>query len=182
MATTGGQSEPGKEPMDQHVRYTGTMPGLLVSFDYPEGWILREERGKIETYRQIRLLGPRNAENTYTTYIAIRSSPVKAQGGKYDTIDALIRNSTSHQEAGTTVIWRRATALGSLQATDLLTSSVMPAWHHRDVIAKEVPLKTRQLFFQQGDDLYEIVYSADARDYDLRSQTFEQLLHTLRIQ
>ena len=43
----------------------------------------------------------------------------------------------------------------------------------------EIPVTTRTLFLENGSRLYELVYSADARDYRKFVSVFERLLETL---
>ena len=57
--------------------YKGTDARLSVTFRYPATWRLQEERGKVDPYSEVRLMGPRNRENTYTCSLIVRGSPLK---------------------------------------------------------------------------------------------------------
>ena len=63
----------------------------------------------------------------------------------------------------------------------LTVTSTMPALHHQGIKAEAVPLKERIVFFQQGPYVYELTYSADARDYERYRPAFEHLLSSLRL-
>lgn len=157
-------------------------PRLAVTFQYPIGWKIREERGHIDSYSQVRFLGPRNAEDTYSCYLAVRVTPVKASGGRHDSVEALAQNYKAHIVEGGRVEREGVQTVASRTALDLTIMYTMPPTFHRDVKPIPIPIKTRTVMLQKEQDLYEFIYSADTREYDQRMATFEQLLNTIRFQ
>lgn len=170
------------KPAAKFSKYQGNEPGLTVAFQYPEGWRLQQEKGAIDRYRKVRLLGPRNQEDTYTCYISVAGFPKKTEGGKFDTLEEFARNYKDHLLANTQIETEAARTVSGQRALDLTVSYVIPPLYEHNLKPIEIPVKTRTLFAQKGSTLYQITYGADAREYDLHAQAFEQLLKTLRLQ
>lgn len=168
--------------MRGYTAYRGQEPGLTLTFQYPAAWRLQEERGKVDKYRQVRVLGPRNADATYTCYVTVRSSPQQSHGGKYERVEELVRNYKDHQFVGSVVEVDRRKTVAGVSAYDLTVSYTVPPQHKPNLKPIPIPVKTRTVFLEKSPYLYELRYSADAREYGQHSQAFERLLKTLRFQ
>ena len=162
--------------------YVGRDPALKVRFEYPRAWSVREEQGTIEVYRLVRLLGPRNQDDSYTTYVAIQGAPLKEAGGKFQNLAEAVASYTTHLMPGATLVSSTSTQVAGAPAQDLLVTYTMPPWHHRGLRAVEIPIKARAVFVELGPSLYQLSYSADAREYDRHADVFEQALRTFRVQ
>jgi len=165
-----------------YVEYVGVTPELPVSFRYPGAWRLQEEAGQVERYRQVRVLGPRNLEDSYSAYFAVYGAPVTARGGTHQDLEAFISNYTAHLQQGAQVLADTDSAVAGGRARDLTVSFTLPPWHHRDLKPVEVPVQQRVILFERDRTLYQLTYSADAREYDRHAAVFEKLLKSFRIQ
>lgn len=174
----------GHAPMGQdrhrYATYTGTHSGLLLSVEYPADWGLKEELGKMERFRQLRALGPRNARGTYTCYLALRASPSSPGDGPRRTVDDTVRQYTTHLFGDPTVLADRKTNVGSAAGRELVVSYTMPALHHKGLKAAATTVKTRRVFFEKDAYLYEFSYSADAGEFDRHEWALEHALKTIR--
>ena len=65
--------------MTTAYEYVGSSAELPVAFRYPGAWRLTETTGRLEPYRQARLDGPRNSDDTFTASFIARSSPLRAK-------------------------------------------------------------------------------------------------------
>ena len=164
------------------VGYASRFQDFPVTFRYPSGWRLREEEGRMEVFRQIRLLGPRNADDTYTCSIAVWGSPLKAYGGRHGSVDGLVRHYTTHLFNGSRVVAEGRRRVGGVSATDLTVSYTIPPLHQPGLKAIAIPVMTRTVFLERNPYLYELSYSADARESDRSQQAFDLVLATFRFQ
>jgi hypothetical protein len=159
-------------------QYAGTDASLGIAFSYPDAWKAQEERGRLEPYRQVRLRGPRNQADTYTAYIIVRSRPSGDDEGSYESVEALMQRYRELLPEGTSVDQDDVRQLAGSAARDLIVSSTIPK-RHRHVESPEIPVTTRTVCLEHGHRLYELVYSADAREYPRFVSVFERLLDTL---
>ena len=176
---TGGQTT---SAMSQYAAYTGDKPGLLVTFEYPQGWDVHEEQGKAQFYREVRILGPRNQEETYTAYLSVRGSPLKPFGGRHEALDELVANYKNHLLQGAQIVSEQPRTIGGTNGVDLTVSYIMPAIHHKGLKAQAVPVTSRTVFLENGPYLCELTFSADAREYEQHAPAFEHLLGSFRFQ
>lgn len=177
FAPTGsGEMNPG----NLFSKYHGGQPGLLVDFEYPKEWELQEEQGQVEKYRKVRLVGPRNAEDTYDSSISAVVYPLKKDGGRFEALDGLVRNFKEHQIGPARFEQEKMGVIGGHPAVDITVSTVIPPLLHDGVKPLEIPVKSRTIFFQRGESLYRITYSADSRMFDSHSKEFEHLLGSLQ--
>ena len=170
------------EQMGTYKVYSGTESALQVTLEYPEPWALYEDKGKVEFYREVRIVGPRNGEDTYTPYISVRGSPMKVFGGRHENLDELVRQYRSHLIPGTEIVSEAQRSVAGLKADELTLTYTMPAIHHKGIRPIPVPLKERRIFIEKHPYLYELTYSADAREYDRYAEAFERVVKTLRFQ
>ncbi len=167
--------------MDYYMQYQGTEPGLMVRFEYPGQWKLYEERGKVETYRQVRMLGPRNHDDTYTAYFSVWGSPLKSSGGRHENLDGLVTHYKSHLLSETQMLSEQPLTVGGKRAVEVMVSYTMPPIHHKGLKAMAVPVKTLTVFLEYSPYLYELTYSADAREYEQSAKAFQRLLKTFHL-
>ena len=162
-----------------YSKYLGTPTGLLANFEYPAGWLLHEERGQIERYKQVRIAGPRNREDSYSCYFAIQEFPLKTYGGMYQNVEELLHRYTDHLPEGAKTAVNHVT-LSGLPAMDIRASYVSRPWHHQGLKAVEVPIATRVIIVEKDPYLYQLNYSADARESEQYTEAFEHLVRTFR--
>lgn len=172
----------GEQTAGGSTKYAGNDTRLQVEFRYPAGWQVQEERGKTDVYSEVRLLGPRNRDDTYTCAIAVRGSPAKAYGGKHETLVELVKHYTSHLFKDATILSENDRVVDGTHATELTVSYTIPPLHLPGLKAVEIPVKAHALFLEKDPYLYELIYSADAREYDRHADAFEQLIKTFRFQ
>jgi hypothetical protein len=65
---------------------------------------------------------------------------------------------------------------------DVAITYVIPPLHTHGLKPIEIPVKTRTVIFQREAYVYQLTFSADAREYDQHAQAFEQLLQSFRFQ
>lgn len=162
--------------------YQGTAPELRVTFSYPDQWPLHEEHGKVESYQAVRIMAPRNADDTYTSHISVYGAPLKSHGGKFDSAEERMDQYKRHLLPGAQVIAEGARQVGGLQATDLFVSYTIPAIHHKGIKAAPVPVKERKVVVAHPPYLYELSYTADALEYDRYADQFERLLESFQVE
>ena len=170
------------EPNREVVEYQGATAGLNVSFQYPRGWTLREESGTIEPYRQVFIQGSRNQEGTYTASLSVLAAPITPEEGKYQSAASLFLHYTSHLFPGSTVLSQSNPTVDGILAMDVTVSYVIPPLHKHGLKPVEIPVKSRTVIFQRDPYVYQLTYSADAREYDRYADAFERLLNTLAFQ
>ena len=161
--------------------YTGNDATFPIRFEAPDGWKATEESGTVDSYRAIRLLGPRNAEDTYTSAITIRQSPVKAQGGKFASGEELMEHALAHQLSGSTTEARTVTTVAETPAIDVTVAYTVPPLRLPKLTPLPIPVKTRTLVLVKGSYVYEVIYTADAREYSRHASVFERVARSLQI-
>ncbi|MBI2174787.1 MAG: hypothetical protein HYU33_06285 [Candidatus Omnitrophica bacterium] len=172
------QEQSMNNPLGTYATYTAEEPELHVDFRYPSEWKLTKERGRIESYRQIRIQGPRNAEDTYTCYLSVLSAPNRDNGGTDEDVASRVSRFTKHLYKDPHVLSENVTPIAGVQATDLVVTFTIPPLHQPGLKALAIPVKTRSCFFQKGPYLYELTLSADAREFDRYAAAFEELLQS----
>ena len=153
----------------------------IPHFAAPAGWRMEREEGRTETYHEVRFLGPRNGEDTYTAFMAIRARPLRAAQGWSAHIEELMRQTADGAVEGAVVDGPHPARVAGVPAQEVTVSAtiVPPTPHGGQRLP--VPLKTRALFFEQGDMGYEVVYGADAREYARSEPAFTALLDSFVI-
>ena len=167
-------------PSSASRKYAGTAD-LPVTFHYAKGWRLREEQGTVETYRGVRLLGARNPDDTYTAYVVVRAFPLAASdGGHYSSAHLFVNHTLTHLPSGAVVESQGAREVAGLAAYEVLMSYTIPPLHYAGLHAIQIQVRTRTLVLERPPYLYEVAYSADAREYPRYASTFERLLASLQ--
>ena len=172
-APTAGQGE---------KMYQGTAPELRVTFSYPEQWPLHEEHGTVESYQAVRIMAPRNSDDTYTSHISVYGAPLKLHGGKFDSAEERVDHYKHHLLSGAEVIAEVQREVGGLQATDLIVSYTIPAIHHKGIKAAAVHITERKIVIASPSYLYEVSYTVDQREYDRYADVFDQLVKSFQVQ
>ena len=162
-------------------RHPSTSRDGLPQFAIPAGWQVERDDGRRETYQQVRLLGPRNQEDTYTAFMAIRVRPLRAEAGWYEHIAELVRQEADGALEGSLVDGPHPVRLAGLPAQELTVSVTLRPPAHHEFPPGEVPLITRAVFFEHDHAGYEIMYSADAREYARYEPAFTALLDSFVI-
>lgn len=169
-----------EQPMFQP--YTSTALDVLMAFEYPAGWKMKTEQGKIERYKQIRISGPRNADDTYSCYVAIRTLPLASTGGAFTTADELLAHYAQALSQDASVKHTTsATRVFGLPAKESTLSQVIPALHTPKLKPLPIPVTTQRVAFVREPYLVEITYSADTREFERNSAAMKRLLKTIRI-
>jgi hypothetical protein len=176
------QCEAALTAMTGEKMYQGTGSELAVTFSYPQDWKLHQESGKTEPYQAIRIMGPRNSADTYTSHFSVYGFPLKASGGKYDSVDEMVDATKRLLPPDAQVLSEGKREIGRLPATDLTVSYTIPAIHHKGIKAAPVPVKQRKVVTGKPPYLYEISYTADAQEFDQYAEWFERLVNSFRVQ
>jgi len=163
--------------------YVGSAPLLTVRFQYPAGWSLQEEQGQQQPFRQVRIMGPRNADETYRCYLAVLATPMAAAGGAHASVEEMARQYAGHLQRDAQVVASQDASLAGAKGRDLTVSYTQSAWRFHGVHQPgPVPVKVRTLLLQKGATLYQLTLSADAREYERYAPVFERLLRSFQFQ
>jgi len=154
-----------------YTRYQSGKP-CEYTFLYPADWEAREivEDGYMDTY----IAGPRNRAGTYSTSFAIGVTRAtgRTPAGAATELLAKYRSAFSIQEQGpfpTIVAGVPAVGVEIAYWMPLPLNSVHP---QRTVIHE------RNIFFQRGDQLYELRYAATEEDYETWLGAFHTLVES----
>ena len=143
-----------------YVRYQSSQPHILCGFLYPTDWKVREivENGYVEIF----IAGSRNRAGTYSVSFAVGVTRPADQTPTEAATSLLskFRSAFNSQELGpvsTTVAGSPAMAVEVVYSMPLPLNSIKPQW---------TVIRERSIFFQRGDQLYEIGYAAPEEDYE----------------
>lgn len=163
------------------IEYKADDAGFRLSFQHPQSWRPQEETGTVERYQQVRLLGPRNREDTFSAVLSVAGFPTRDLGGGYEGLADFYKNYREHLPPGSHVTHTTDRPVAGQKAYDLTYSFQAPRIpHHHDMPKEQIQVRTRALFLQNGAYLYRISYSTDARDYDQNARVLERVLETLQ--
>jgi hypothetical protein len=160
----------------EHV-YDGAARPLRVSFEYPTDWEFQEGHGAMEPYAQVRLIGPRNGEGTYSCYIVVRHFQRRAQGRFASAQDAA-RYHIKHLPPDAKMLSQRDEIIGGHAARSIIATYTIPALHKAALRSRDIPVRQQTMFLEQGPSIYEITFSADSREYLKHLSAFSRLLQT----
>ncbi|MFQ5856281.1 MAG: hypothetical protein ACE5LU_11620 [Anaerolineae bacterium] len=157
---------------EDYVRYQSSQPQIPCTFLYPADWKVREivEDGYVEIF----IAGPRNKAGTYSISFSVGvtrpadQTPTEAA----TSLLAKFRSPYSSEELGpisTTVAGRSATAMEVVYSMPLPLNSIQPEW---------TSIREHRIFFQRGDQLYELDYSAPEEDYKNWLEAFHTLVES----
>jgi hypothetical protein len=163
--------------LKNYVRFTSANPKLDFSFLYPGDWQVRESQGA--NYDEVFILGPRNRENTYSLALVVRVTPTARNGGQYANLEELITDYLvqSKRLAGFQKISRAQGYLAGVAATEVEISYTIPL-PINTVNPKETRIVERRIFFNKGDNFYEVMLSAIEEDYYQYLGAFKDVVRT----
>ncbi len=153
---------------------------LKLSFNYPRIWSLAEDKRKIETYTQLTIKGPRNTDDTYTSAFVLRAYPVKKNGGRFESALQTKKNYTDYLYPDPKILSDTATRVSNVEALDVSAAYIAPKSFFKGFVSKAIPVQQRSLFFEKDEILYQVMYTADQREYPKYIEEFEHLLKSLR--
>lgn len=166
----------GKDIM--YTDFQGSPDTLAAAFQYPKAWDFQIERGKVETYVQVKIRGPRNEEDTYTSYFTVRESTVKAKGGRFDGAAELLEQRKKTLLAKAQIEEEGDVQVAGIGGRELVVAQAIPPLHTHGLKGIPIPIRTRTVVLKKDDNLYELIYSADQRQYDQFTSDFDHLLKT----
>ncbi len=161
--------------------YASGDPDLPVAFQYPRGWMLSEERGVIDSYRLVRLLGPRNPADTYTAYLVVRVVPLDGSTPNTRAVDAFFDRYLDHLPDSTVIDAQERWTIAGVPATSLTVSYTIPTLDDKRAGEVRIPVTTRMIIMVRHDALYEIISSADTAAYPAYETVVEQLLKSFSL-
>jgi len=152
-----------------YIRYQSGQLQMPYTFLYPANWKVREiaEDGYVEIF----IAGPRNEAGTFSISFTVtvtrpaNQTPMEAA----TTLLSKFHSRFTKQTLGplsTTVAGSPAVAVEVAYSMPLPLNSINPQW---------TLIRERNIFFQRGDQLYELGYAAPEEDYE----TWLGAFHTL---
>lgn len=151
---------------------------LKVKFQYPKLWRLRMENGQIERYSQVMVLGPRNADNTYTAAFFVRET--KTDSATSESLKALKKKRLDHLYKDPKILSEAPVSVGSVSAEEVTTLHSSPPRFIKGAANLPVDVRSRMVFLQKGASVFEIVYMADQREFQKNEKDFDRLLKSFR--
>ena len=152
------------------------------TFEYPGNWVKGVDRGAHEPYWQVVMLGPRNAEDTYSASLTVRLLPSASVGGQFKNLDALVKERKRRQSrnSGFTVVLEGPLQVAGTPAQELLYSIVVPLSTPARKAAPAV-LQSHEVRLSVRGHLYELIYTADQRDFEAYHKVFTHLLESVTL-
>jgi len=156
--------------------------GDAFSFQYPEGWTLRESSGTKEKYFQVHVFGRVQEEVGFGPSVALTVYPKKAGGGAHDTAAALAADRLKRVRAlsGFELEYEGPAQMPcgvTARRTDMVYIHRLPLY---STDAKDVVIKDRSLIFERGGELYILNYKNIVSDYTADLPAFDLIVRTLR--
>ncbi|HEX9779823.1 MAG TPA: hypothetical protein VGB20_01265 [bacterium] len=170
-----------RQPPMTRDRYEGSDLGFPAAFDIPSGWKLEHERGTIDPYAQIRLLGPRNADDTFRAMLAVRAYPRESGPPQHDSAGAWLAHLKAHLPPGAMIERELTRDVAGRPATDLTAAYVIPPLHRPGLPAVEIPVRMRTIVTQTGGHVVEVMGSSDAREFEWLAPRLDALLRSLEL-
>lgn len=160
---------------------------LRVEFEYPSGWKILEDEGKIDAYNQVFVKGPRNAADTFTSTVVVCALPARSaqSKGRFDTVQHLRENYTTHLYRDPKFLETSNTSIQGRPAESVAAAYTLPPAGARlpqgpSPKNVETPMRARAFFTRDGDVLYQFIYSADSREFARHEAEFEHLVRSVR--
>ena len=175
-----GMSGCGRGGGAETADYRGQEPPLALSLDYPPSWRLTEEHGRTEPYAALRVLGPRNAEDTYTAQMVVRGSVLPRDEHGTESLDERVRRYTAQLLDESTVESEARRRQWGAEVRDVTVVYTVPPLHRSGLKPLPISVRARTVFLQRDGYAYDITYSADAREYASHQEAFDELLASLR--
>ncbi len=154
-----------------YVRYQSGKP-YEYTFLYPADWKAREiiEEDYMDTY----IAGPRNRAGTYSTSFALRVTRAtdRTPAEAATELLAKYRSAFSCQELGPF-----STIVAGVPAVEVEIAYWMPL-PLNSIHPQRTVIRERNIFFQRGDQLYELRYAASEEDYETWLGAFHTLVES----
>ncbi len=164
--------------------FADTEKGLACTFEYPENWAIGTEKGRKQPYQQAIILGPRNSSDNFSASLTVRRMPNKASGGIYSQLADLTQ--ARQKQYGSNPRYRQLNTgermVSGQKAVSMTIEYAVPIPPYGKLQAEPVLLQTQFVQFASAGVLYELTFSADARDYAAYEPVFEHLLQTFTLQ
>ena len=159
--------------------YQGPASQLPVRFEYPAEWTAEPSSGTTEAYHQVQLFAPPAAGRLHP-YISVRAMPLKAQGGRFATVEELV---ASHAATLLPTLRidgrRRASAAGTPAEVVDGSGALWLPW--KSTHPKEVPVACQWMFFGAGGRLFELSWMATPETAAGVRAAFDHLLSSLTL-
>lgn len=161
----------------RYEKYEGLTAVPGVRFDYPKGWTIREDSGRLERYSQVLALGPRPPVSSMRSAFVVRQIP---QNGRFENLETLKRNRLEHLYKNPVVVSDAPTQLSGLPAQAVVaTYTSLPPVDGRGPSAP-TDVKTKMIFAERNGAFYEIIFMAEQREFGKYAAYFEHLLDSFR--
>jgi hypothetical protein len=158
------------------LHFESAPPFPPVSFDYPDSWEITPNFGK--NYKEIELLGPRNAEDTFSLAMVVRFTQ---KGGPEASLEGVTEAAIAqiNQMRDFVMISRNNLELSKHAATSFECSfTILESFE--DLDAGDMKLCEKRILFLDGGKLVEIIYSATEDDYNKYRDTAEKIIQSLQ--
>jgi len=162
----------------KYIDYESASSQLGFTFLYPSEWRVIESEGKYERYSQVQILGPVSKKKSYRASLVVTVSPVKEEGGKYNSLEEKVINYKKKRGLfkNFKLLSEKEVTLAGLRGKEVIASFR----YHLPILnplgAKELSIKSRRVFLQRGPYFYELGYEAEKKDFPRYSEDFDRLL------
>ncbi|MBI2094331.1 MAG: hypothetical protein HYT88_06400 [Candidatus Omnitrophica bacterium] len=162
------------------ILYRSNQPQLPIAFEYPSAWQPEFSKGSVEPYVQVQVYGPASLESRLRTYIAVRSMPNAAEGGKYGDVQALVESYLQHLMPSFKIDKDQTTQVLGIPARMLdISGTLALPWEAKDPQA--IPIRGQRIFFEKNKRLYELSWLATPETSSIVEAAFQKLLATLSL-
>ena len=161
------------------VAYQDPTASLGLTFEYPQNWVTGTDIGRNQAYWQLIILGPRNAKNTWSAGLTIRK---RSTTGLYQSLELRIERHLKQAASAPQfqLLEEGSRQVGVFQTWQMTWACTVPLPPHSAQATTPTPIQTRLVIFAIGEHLYELNYSADAKEYPAYQHVFDHLLDTLK--
>ena len=160
-----------------YLTYSSKAIDPTVEFQYPKAWKVESTRGKIENYAQVKVSGPRNAEDTYHPTLVVRETPV---GGRFQNAQEMLEFQMAHPFPNTKVLGTSELTLDAASGKRVSLTYTLPPMGVRGRKPLPVDVKMTSVIVQKGDKIYELVFSSEQSLAGGYEKHFERLLKSFR--
>ncbi len=157
--------------MTRSIWYQGNRMEIPCTFLYPVGWKIREGGGK--GYSDAVFTGPRNQADTFSTGLAVGVTP----GAKQTPTEAANDLLAKHRSSRFTIQTRGPlpTTVAGRPAVEIEITHWMPLPLHARRWQRTV-IRQHDIFFQRGDQLYQVNYMSPEEHYEACLAAFRDLV------
>ncbi|NOX96975.1 MAG: hypothetical protein GXO98_02730 [Nitrospirae bacterium] len=164
----------------KYIDYESASSQLGFTFLYPSKWRVIESEGKYERYSQVQILGPVSKKKAYRASLVVTVSPVKEEGGKYNSLEEKVINYKKKRRLfkNFKLLSEKEVTFAGLRGKEVIASFR----YHLPILnplgAKELSIQSRRVFLQRGPYFYELGYEAEKKDFPRYSEDFDRLLES----